>query len=76
MDKHMNGCENCCATCGRLMTEEQTQTNTTIAVPVAALSDFELAKEAGAIPEDMTFDEWLNRPVNVANGIFEFGDNA
>ncbi len=72
----MGDCNHCCPTCGKSLTEEQTKTNTEIVVPVAAFSDFELAKTSGAIPEDMTFEEWLNRPVNVANGIFEFGDNA
>ncbi|WP_418360179.1 hypothetical protein [Sphingobacterium detergens] len=71
-----DNCKHCCPTCGKSLTEEQTQTNRQIVVPVAALSDLDLAIESGAVPPDTTLDEWLNRPVNQSISIVEYGDNA
>ena len=62
------------------LTEEQSQTNKEIIVPVAAKSDYQLALESGFIPPDTTIKEWLGRyyskeEINqLINGVITFSD--
>lgn len=53
------------------LTEPQSETNRTLVVPVNPLTNYEWAKELGLIPEDMTPEEFLNRPSGTALSVQE-----
>lgn len=66
-----------CKTClEKSLGVAQTQSNMTNVIGVPGPSIFEYEKQIGKIPEDMTYDEWRDLPVNQSNNIVEFGDNA
>lgn len=53
------------------LTENQSRVNRTIEVPVAPMTLYQEALALGAIPPDMSFTEFINRPAETALSVQE-----
>lgn len=75
---HTHHCAHCGPVCfctqtqkSKGLTEEQSATNRNFGLPTNPISNYEWEKTMGYIPEDMTPEEYANRPVENANNVID-----